>query len=193
MKKRIITIGLWTGIFVATVIVVYAITNLFFTKSQTSEFSKKQIFQFDLDTGISSSEIGPGDSFSVSPVIFNDATEEMYVFVEIQMPEYTDSSLPESGDSHLYTFDVNEEWTLVESGSGTVVYAYASADMTALQPGESTSALTTQMTMQSITNAEYAAIDDINITITGYAMGTEDMSTIPADAWNECKTIGNIQ
>lgn len=27
------------------------------------------------------------DSFSV---IFNDATEEMYVFVEIQMPEYTD-------------------------------------------------------------------------------------------------------
>ena len=193
MKKRIITIGLWTGIFVATVIVVYAITNLFFTKSQTSEFSKKQIFQFDLDTGISSSEIGPGDSFSVSPVIFNDATEEMYVFVEIQMPEYTDSSLPESGDSHLYTFEVNEEWTLVESSSETVVYAYANADMTALQPGESTSALTTQMTMKSITNAEYAAIDDINITITGYAMGTEGMSTIPADAWNECKTIGNIQ
>lgn len=177
----------------ATVMVTYAITNLFFTKSQTSEFSKKQIFQFDLDTGISSGEIGPGDSFSVSPVIFNDATEEMYVFVEIQMPEYTDSSLPESGDSLLYTFDVNEEWTLVESGNGTVVYAYGRADMTALQPGESTSSLTTQMTMKSITHAEYADIDDINITITGYAMGTEGMSTIPTDAWNECKTIGNIQ
>lgn len=193
MKKRVITIGLWTGIFMATVMVTYAITNLFFTKSQTSEFSKKQIFQFDLDTGISSGEIGPGDSFSVSPVIFNDATEEMYVFVEIQMPEYTDSSLPESGDSLLYTFDVNEEWTLVESGNGTVVYAYGRADMTALQPGESTSSLTTQMTMKSITHAEYADIDDINITITGYAMGTEGMSTIPTDAWNECKTIGNIQ
>ena len=36
-------------------------------------------------------------------------------------------------------------------------------------------------------------IDDINITITGYAMGTEDMSTNPVDAWNECKTIGDIQ
>lgn len=110
------------------------------------------------------------------------------------MPEYTDSSL--SGDSLLYTFDVNGEWTLVESGergNGTVVYAYGGADMTALQPGESTSALTEQMAMRSITNAEYAAIDDINITITGYAMGTEGMSTIPADAWNECKTIGNIQ
>lgn len=109
------------------------------------------------------------------------------------MPEYTDSSLPESGDSLLYTFDVNEEWTLVESGKGTVVYAYGRADMTALQQGESTSSLTTQMTMKSITNAEYADIDDIHITITGYAMGTEGMSTIPTDAWNECKTIGNIQ
>lgn len=65
----------------ATVIVAYAITNLFLTKSQTSEFSKKQIFQFDLNTGMSSGEIGPGDSFSVSPVIINDATEEMYVFI----------------------------------------------------------------------------------------------------------------
>ena len=176
----------------ATVIVAYAITNLFFTNSETSEFSKKQIFRFNLDTGISSGEIGPGDSFSVSPVIYNDATEEMYVFLEIQMPEYTDSSLSEPGDSLLYTYEVNEEWTLVESGNGTVVYAYGSADMTALQPGESTSALTTQMIMKSITNAEYAAIDDINITITGYAMGTEGMSTIPTDAWNECKTIGNI-
>lgn len=176
----------------AMVIVAYAITNLFFTKSQTSEFSKKQIFQFDLDTGLSSGEIGPGDSFSVSPVIINDATEEMYVFVEIHMSECVASSLPESENSRLYTFDANEEWILVESDNETVVYAYGSAEMTALQPGESTSALTTQMTMKSITNAEYAAIDDINITITGYAMGTEGMSSIPTDAWNECKTIGNI-
>lgn len=193
MKKRIITIGLWTGIFMATVIVAYAITNLFSTISQTSEFSKKQIFQFNLDTGMNSGEVGPGDSFSVSPVIFNDATEEMYVFVEIQMPEYTDSSLPESGDSLLYTFDVNDEWTLVESSNGTVVYAYGSAEMTALQPGDSTSALTEQMTMRSISNAEYADIDDINIKITGYAIGTEGVSMSLTDAWSECKSIGNIQ
>lgn len=109
------------------------------------------------------------------------------------MPEYmADAALSEP----LYTYDVNGDWMLVESGergTGTVVYAYAGADMTALQPGESTTALTNQMTMRSITNAEYAVIDDINITITGYAMGTEGMSTIPADAWSECKVIGNIQ
>ena len=127
------------------------------------------------------------------PVIFNDATEEMYVFLEIQMPEYMDSSLPESGDSLLYPFDVNEDWTLVESGNGFAVYAYGSTEMTVLSPGESTSALTNQMTMRTITNAEYAAIADINITITGYAIGLEGVSTNPADTWKECKVIGDIE
>ena len=96
-------------------------------------------------------------------MFIKDVTEEMYVFLEIQMPEYTDSSLPEFWDSLIYTYEVNEEWTLVESGKGIVVYAYGSADMTTLQPGESTSALITQMIMKSTTNAEYAAIDNINI------------------------------
>ena len=176
----------------ATVIVAYAIMNLFYTSSETSNFSKKTVFQFDLSTDMSSGEIGSGDGFPVRPVIFNDATEEMYVFVEIIMPEYTDSSVPDSGDSLLYTFDANEDWTLVENGSGTVVYAYGNTEMTVLSPGDSTSTLTNQMTMQSIPNAEYAAIDDINITITGYAIGTEGVSTNPTDAWNECKAIGNI-
>lgn len=117
----------------------------------------------------------------------------MYVFVEIQMLEYTDSSLPESGDSLLYTFDANDEWILVEKSNRTVVYAYGSAEMTVLSPGDSTIALTEQMTMRSISNAEYVAIDDINITITGYAIGIEGVSTNPTDAWNECKSIGNIQ
>ena len=126
----------------ATVIVAYAVTNLFFTKSQTSDFSKKQIFQFDLDTGLSSGEVGPGDSFSVSPVIFNDATEEMYVFIQVDMPE--------TANGMLYSFEADEEWTLVESGNGTVVYAYGTDEMTLLGSGDSTSALTNQMTMQSL-------------------------------------------
>lgn len=118
------------------------------------------------------------------PVISNDATEEMYVLVKVQMPT--------TASGALYLFDADYEWTLVESGNGFVVYAYGGAEMTVLNPGESTSALTSQMTMQSISNAEYAAVDDINITITGYAFGTEGVSTNPADAWNECKQIVDI-
>ena len=40
---------------------------------------------------------------------------------------------------------------------------------------------------------KYAGIDDINVTITGYAIGTEDISTDPIEAWNQHKEIGNIQ
>lgn len=185
MNKKATSIGVACGIFLGTTIIVYAITSLFFTSSETSKFSKKTVFQFDLTTDMAETEVGPGDSFSVRPVIFNDATEEMYVFIQVDMPVIDDEA--------LYSFDADSEWCVVSEAGGTVVYAYGSADMTALQPGESTSSLTTQMTMKSITNAEYATVDYINITITGYAMGTEGMSTIPADAWNECKTIGNIQ
>lgn len=74
-----------------------------------------------------------------------------------------------------------------------IIYAYSGSEMTALKPGDSTSALTERMNKHEISYAEYACIDDINITITGYAMGTEDTSTNPTDAWNECKAIGNIQ
>ena len=184
VKKRIIIIGVLSGVFWANVIVAYAITNLFFTQSRTTGFSKKVIFQFDLGIGTSAEEVGPGDSISVNPVVTNSATEDMYVFVKIQMPEWDGSP--------LYTFRADEVWVLVESEGSASVYAYAYPEMTTLSPGDSTLALTNQMSMRSISNAEYAAIDDINITITGYAIGTEDVSTNPNDAWNECKEIGNI-
>ena len=185
MKKKIITTGLWVGIFMATVIVAYAITTLFLAKSQTTGLSKKKIFKFNLNTNLVSGEVGPGDSFSVSPVIYNDATEDMYVFIQIDMPTLENAS--------IYSFDVDSDWCVVYEENGKVVYAYGNSDMTVLSPGDSTTALTRHMIMKKISNAEYAAIDDINITITGYAIGTEGVSTLPIDAWNECKVIGEIE
>lgn len=185
MNKKAVKTGIVCGILLGTTMIAYAITALFFTKSQTSEFTKKQIFQFDLDTGLGSGEVGPGDSFSVNPVISSDATEEMYVFIQIDMPA--------TADGALYSFDADSDWTPVSDHDGRMVYAYAGSEMTVLQPGESTSALTEQMKMNEISNAEYAAIDDINVTITGYAIGTEDVSANPAEAWEECKVIGDIE
>lgn len=40
-----------------------------------SDFTKKQIFEFELNAEMASQELGPGDSFAVSPVIDNTATE----------------------------------------------------------------------------------------------------------------------
>lgn len=185
MKKRIVAIGSSIGAFMAVAIVAYAITNLFFTSDYTTDLSKKQIFQFDLNTGASNGEVGPGDSFDISPVIFNDATEEMYVFVKIQMPEWNESP--------LYTFEVDDNWSLIESNEGSFIYAYGCPYMTVLNPGESTSALTNQMTMCSISNADYSAIDDINVSIMGYAIGTEDVDPSPSEAWSVCKQLGNLE
>ena len=171
------------GIFLGVAIVAYAITNLFSMKSYTSSFTPKQIFQFDFNTGLNGGVVGPGDFFSVNPVIYNDATEDMFVFIGIKMPLVWTTS--------LYLFTPSDDWCVVESDGGVVVYAYTagSEGMTVLTPGESTTALTEQMTMRSITNAEYAGIDDINITLTGYAIGVEDVPSVPEEAWDYCKLI----
>lgn len=184
MKRKILTLLISLCVVFTSVTVVYGISSFFFAKSQKTDFSKKEIFQFDLTLGATSTTIGPGDSFSVSPIVTNDATEKMYVFVEIQMPKVD--------EEWLYTYEVDDGWIQVESNDGKVVYAYGTSEMTVLEPGGTTSALTSQLTMQSISNAEYANIDDINVTFTGYAIGTEGVSTNPTDAWNECKAIGNI-
>ena len=180
--KRIAKAGMAVGILFGSALVAYAITSLLFTQSQTSSFQKKTIFRFNLSTGLTSGELGPGDSFSTSPLIYNDATEDMYVFIKVEMPTV------DSGEK-LYTFDLDSSWLEVEDG----VYAYATeTEMTILAPGESTTALTEQMTMKSITNAEYAGIDDINITITGYAIGTEGVESSPQEAWTYCKVLAGI-
>ena len=185
MNKKAVKIGIASGILLGTAIIVYAITSLFFTSSETSKLSKKTVFQFDLSTGMEATEIEPGDSFDVKPVVYNDATEEMYIFIQVDMPTTVDGV--------LYSFDVDNEWIPVSDNDGTIIYAYGSAEMTALQPGDSTIALTERMTMIEMSNAEYASIDDINITITGYAIGTEGVSVNPTEAWEQCKEIGNIQ
>lgn len=185
MNKKVGKIGIALGILLGTTIIAYAITSLFFTKSERSNLLKKTVFQFDLSTDMAATEVGPGDSFDVKPVVYNDATEEMYVFIQVDMPTTVNGA--------LYSFDVDNAWTLVESGNDMGVYAYGDTEMAVLSPGESTSALTKQMTMRSISNAEYAAVDDIDITITGYAIGIKDVATNPTDTWNECKSIGNIQ
>lgn len=159
--------------------------NIVFTDREASHLSKKTVFQFDLETGMTATEIGPGDSFDVKPVVKSDATEEMYVFIQVDMPE--------TSEGVLYSFEVDRDWIPIGDHDGKMIYAYAGSEMTVLQPGDSTSPLTERMTMNEISNAEYAAIDDINIVITGYALGTEDVSTDPQETWDQCKQIGNIE
>lgn len=187
MKKRLLTSASLMSVVVLSGITVFALTGLYRTTSQSLGLQKKTIFEFNLETSVTSDqlEIGPGESISVSPAVYNDATEDMYVFVEIQMP-YID-------EGPLYDFVVDEQWQLIESKSVSSIYmktyAYISdADnMCPLNPGDTTPSLTDSMQMKSITNAEYAIIDSIDVVITGYVIGTEDVSTNPREAWEICK------
>ena len=104
------------GIFLGVAIVTYAIMNLFVSKSVTTSFTKKQIFRFDFNTGLNGGEVGLGDSFSVNSFIYNDATEDMFVFIGIKMPLVWTTS--------LYLFTPSDDWCVVESDGGVVVYAY---------------------------------------------------------------------
>lgn len=182
--KKIMKIAVMIGLLVIGGAGVYAMTRYYLAKSVTSEFSKKHIFTFDLSTELTPEEIGPGDSFRVNPTVYNDATEEMYIFLSLDMPLVSETA--------LYSYETNDDsWIMVEEAGGTVVYAYASNEtMTPLPSGDTTTALTDQMSMIDIRNAEYAAIDDINFSITGYGIGTEEVTTDPKEAWVYCKAIG---
>lgn len=170
------------GLFLGAALVTYALTS-FFTRAEVVLFpEKKSFFEIVVSGGDQPGEIGPGDSFSTSPVVYNDATEEMYVFIKVEMPDV-------NGEP-LYTFSIGEGWTLVEDG----VYAYADGGvMTTLTPGDSTTSFTTQMSMKAISRADFAALEDISVKITGYAIGTEDVDMNPEQAWGQCKVIGNIE
>ena len=75
---------------------------------------------------MAATKVGPGDSLDVKPVIYNDATEEMYVFIQVDMPT--------TADGTLYSFDVDDEWCVVSEDDGTVVYTYGGTEMTILAP-----------------------------------------------------------
>lgn len=148
------------------------------------EITKKQYFDFELTTNMQAEELGPGDSFSVSPVIRSVSTENMYVFIKLITPEYETGS--------LYSFDVDSSWTLVNREDGEYVYAYGQNEMYELVPGEETSALMTVMTMINIPVEEFAQYDDVNIQVIGYAIGIENVSSVPSMAWEVCKEVGGL-
>lgn len=185
--RKILKTLMVIGLLIAGSVAVYALANHFLMTSQKSNFTKKDIFEFNLSTKLAGGEIGPNSSFEFAPKIYNDATEEMYVFISIEMPLVSGNAIYSYEIDNQYWVEVGSE---VEGEDGTFVYAYATEDgMVSLNPGEESIPLTQQMSMISMENYEYAQIDDINFTVTGYAISIEDLDPDPSSAWNICKEI----
>ena len=179
MKKRLSTILITLALLMTTTVVAYAITTLFFKgETQTSDYSKKTYFEFAGDGFFAESgEVGPGESMSINPVISSNATVDMYVFIWVEMPGYSDAG--------LYEIDVNSSWSVEEAQAvgDKYIAVYRYDDVVA--PGESTTALGSSLTMVNMSMADYAGLDDINVTMTGYTCGAEDESL--DTAWESIK------
>ena len=187
MKKKLSSIITVIAILIGIGVTSYAASQLFKRISQTSSFSKKTIFTFNLSTSLTDGEeVGPGDFIAVTPEVYNDGTENMYVFIVIDQPSVKNES--------LYFYSVLDGWSLVSETAEEQIFAYAIDNaMTAVVPGETTVPLFEGMTMKSISNMEYTQIDDINFTITAYALGIEGISDEVNEAWGACKSTGNIE
>ena len=94
-------------------------------------------------------------------------------------------TMPLVSDSGLYEIGVADSWSLVESGSvdgqWVEVYLYSEA----LGPEASTAALGSSVTMKEIGMSEYGSLEDLNISMAAYAVGTDDEEM--ENAWGDIK------
>ena len=177
--KKPASIVIIIGILAGMGILAFAISSLFSSiGNQTSNYDKKEYFEFTTsDFFTESGEFGPGESKGINPVVTSNSSVDAYVVMRVTMPVIDDSG--------LYTINTGADWSQIESsevdGEWVEVYLYGEA----LSPEASTSALGSSVTMKDISRAEYGSLDDLNIKIDAYAVGTDDEEM--EDAWKDIK------
>ena len=175
MKEHMKSIAVFFGLTIAGVVFALATTSLFFYFTQNSPWVKKDYFEFYGGNMFpEGGDMGPGESKSVNFAFTSDATVDAYAVVRVVMP------LAPAGTYGLYSLSGGSGWSQIENGvvgdRWVEVYRYDAV----LVPGGTTSPLATTATMSTISRAEYAMIDDINVEVNCYACGTEDTD----DAWS---------
>lgn len=137
----------------------------------------------------------PNQTIAKDPQITNDGANDAFVFMSVEVPMATvktanaDGTVNAAASKELFSYDVNDSWTMVkkttETSSVTYVYAYVGADgnMKALKPGS-----TTQPVFDSVTfvNAIEGQLDNKTLTIDVSSMGIQanDLNTTnPAEVY----------
>lgn len=184
VAQRLLTIGAMIGIFLGGMIVAFAISNYFTSKSFNVDVDPNRRFEIDLTGQVTPAAMGPGDSMSIAPTIKNTGNTKMYVFVRINInsvngtPAYTFTPAEGSG------------WTKVETGvDDEIVYCYG--DPSTLAVGQSET-LSGTMTVALNDEAFSEMPDDaLHYTVTGCAIGFDAESTSSAAAlYNEYLSSG---
>ena len=180
MKKRLTALLLMLLILMTTTVVAYALVTYITTMTQTSSFTKKEYFEMSgSEIFPASSEVGPGETVSINPTITSMSSVDMYVFIRVEMPCYSSGG--------LYDLIVNDSWSLIENsesnGTWVEVYRYDSE----LKPDQSTTVLANKLAMVNMTLAEFAEIEEIDVSMTGFACRVADVAGID-EAWDYIKS-----
>lgn len=142
--------------------------------------------------------IAPNQELDKDPQVENTGSNDAFVFVEFSIPKATvatandNGSLNESQLQELFTYSINDGWSLVSSSQGedsnTYVYAYASNGVcTALAADVTTPVLFTngKITFKNIVEGQLGG--PVTIPVHAYAIQTSDItsddSNAPADVW----------
>lgn len=141
-------------------------------------------------------EITSGSEQTVNPVMTNTGTEEMYVFVRFNVGTYSTSTTTEP----VYTYVVDTEsnvgagaaWTAVSTDNpAELLFAYGSeSELTPVQPGAAVTLPGKLVATSDNTVFSGLSDSDMKVTVTCCAIGTDNESSEPREAYGHCISLG---
>ncbi len=127
--------------------------------------------------------IVPGESIAKDPQIENTGLNDAYVYIMVTVPKKDQITVNENGEEvvkdnlQLFTYDVNENWTLIKSKSDDAnennyyVYAYN----TTLASNVTTEPLFTEVTFANIVSDQIPSTEELQILVNGYAIQSDSV------------------
>lgn len=142
----------------------------------------------------------PNEEVEKDPQIKNNGTNDMYVFLKVEMPyaevitANADGTKNAAAWMELFTYEINDGWVAMGApvadkvnGMYTQIYAYAADDeMIALSKDVTTPALFDSVKLQNIVEGQNIEGSTENIVITAYGIQTDNINggkTDPAGVW----------
>lgn len=165
-------------ILLAVGIVAYAAISSLLTQTFTSNLTKGDLFEMELNQGAVSGEIVPGSMVVVSPTITNKSTKDALAFIKVTVPGYGGSSTP------AYSYEVGSGWTLVEDSGNEKVYGYD----TVLGPLDETGVLTDEMVMSNMSTSEFVGLSSVDFSFVGYLADCDEYGRDVVEAWATIST-----
>ncbi len=171
---------------VAAILITGALAYLTATDSKENKFTVGNV-SIELTEPNWNEENGknivPGETIAKDPQIENTGLNDAYVYIMVTVPKKDQITVNEDGEKvvkdnfQLFTYDVNENWTLIKSKSDDAnennyyVYAYN----TTLTPNVTTEPLFTEVTFANIVSDQISSTEELEILVNGYAIQSDSV------------------